>query len=248
MQNIYNTIYQRGIHYCLKRCVCIYLLFFNINYTQAQEKNKYMLKIYPLSLFTNARLGLEIPLGKRVGVVATTSYYYENPNKGGGRSKGFMGQLFVNYHIVNMERKYPLRLYMGAGYSNISTGFTYKYERWDYDKANGRELSYVPFVTTFGGKFTAVQVNKTSGLYGEVGLMGSIPLYDYKHISLGWQFGYRFNPVPTSLKNIYTENHDQFDYKWYKLHFAYSPSLNTYYNSFGIGSGIKINISVNYIF
>ncbi len=230
----------------MKKTIFFILMLFVALDIHAQQKSKCVLKLYPISLLNNARIGIEIPLKKRFGLTATTSYYYEKPNKGGGRSNGFMGQLFINYRIVNTPS--PMHFYVGGGYCNLNTGYSYKYERWDYDKANGRELSYVPFSTIFGGSFTATQISKINNLYGEVGFMGRIPGYSSKHISIGWQIGYRLNPVSASIKNIYFENHDEFDYKWYKIHFAFSQSLNTYYNSFGVGTGIKANVSVNYLF
>jgi len=224
-------------------------LFFIASQAQAQEKSKYALKLYPFPFFNNARLGFEYtPLKKRLGYTATASYYYDKYNKGGGRPAGFMGQLFLTYHLIDEEKKYPIRVYAGAGYYNFKTGYTYSYERWDYDKTNGRELSYVPFATNFGGTWSSVQISKATGIYGEMRLMGSVPLVGIKHLSFGWHVGYRINPVPSSLKNLYSENYDQFDYKWYKIHFAYSPSLNKYYYSLGTGTGIKANISVNYLF
>lgn len=214
----------------------------------AQKKKEVVLKLYPFSLPSSAKVDVEYKLNKKLYLIANASGYYEKTAKGGGRSSGIMGGLYLNCYLADIKPNIPFKIYIGGGGYSMNTGYTYNYERWDYDKNTGREISYVPFSSVFGGKWSTVAISKNNGFYGEIGLMGSLPLDFAKHFSIGWRAGYRINHVDKKVLNLSTENQDQFDYKWYKLHMAYSPSLNKYYYTAGIGTGFKMNVSINYTF
>ena len=212
-----------------------------VNSIQAQQS--FHIKLYPLSAFNNARLGLEYQY-KKWALLSNTSYYYDNDSNGQGRCRGLMQQVFLKYHIATQENKYHIYFYASAGLSHMKMGIDYYFERWDYDQATGNELSYVPFSSVFGGVFKTHRIEQVNQKFFEGGLV-----FEYRtnnKLSFDCSIGYRYNPMPENVKNFTFENHTQFDYKWFKIHQAYSPSLNKNYHTFGIGTGVKFLFGVSY--